>query len=193
MTKDSEPQGAPARIENMKAALLIIDVQRGFFEADPAPADAEAVIGRINQLAARARSRGAPVFILQHEAEDPVLVHGSPAWELDGRLRVMPQDIRVRKTTPDSFLRTPLHDLLSQRGVDEVVLCGYASEFCIDTTARRAASLGFAVTIAGDAHTTNDRPRMSAAAIRDHHNEILPEISSFGPAIRAAPSGTLWA
>jgi hypothetical protein len=58
---------------------------------------------------------------------------------------------------------------------------------------RRAASLGFAVTIAGDAHTTNDRPRMSAEAIRDHHNEILPQISSFGPAIRTVPSGTLWA
>ena len=177
----------------MKTALLIIDVQRGFFEAEPAPADAGAVIGRINGLAARARACGAPVFIIQHEAEDPVLVHGSPAWELDRRLQAMPGDTRVRKTTPDAFLRTPLQDLLARSGVGEVVVCGYASEFCIDTTVRRAASLGLAVTIASDAHTTNDRPRMSAASIRDHHNEILPEISSFGPAIRTAPAASLWA
>ena len=177
----------------MKTALLIIDMQRGFFEADPAPADAEAVIGRINQLADRARARGAPVFILQHEAEDPVQVHGSPAWELDRRLRAAPGDTRVRKTTPDAFLRTPLQDLLAAGGVGGIVVCGYASEFCIDTTVRRAASLGFAVTIAGDAHTTNDRPGMGAAAIRDHHNTILPEITSFGPAIRTVPAAALWA
>jgi len=177
----------------MKTALLIIDVQRGFLEGDAAPPDAEAVIARINALAARARARGAPVFILQHEAEDPVRVRGSPPWELDRRLRAEPGDTRVRKTTPDSFLRTNLQELLSRGGVREVVVCGYASEFCIDTTVRRAASLGFAVTIAGDAHTTNDRPGMGAAAIRDHHNAILPEITSFGPAIRTAPAASLWA
>jgi len=79
----------------MKTALLIIELQRGFFESNPAPWDAEAVIGRINRLAARAQPR-APIFILQHEGEDPVLVRGSPAWELDPRLRATPQDTRVR-------------------------------------------------------------------------------------------------
>jgi len=177
----------------MKAALLIIDVQRGIFEADPPPADAAAIIDRINQLAAAARSRAIPVIILQHEGEEPVTVHGSPAWELDPRLRAMPGDIRIRKTTPDSFLGTPLLELLRERGIEEVVVCGYASEFCVDTTVRRAASLGFSVTIAGDAHTTNERPAMSAAMIRAHHNEILPEITSFGPRIRTAPSAAIWA
>lgn len=42
----------------MKTALLIIELQRGFFESNPAPWDAEAVIGRINRLAARAQPRG---------------------------------------------------------------------------------------------------------------------------------------
>lgn len=177
----------------MKAALLIIDVQRGFFEADPAPADSDATLGRINQLAARARARDIPVFLIQHEGEEPVQAPGSRAWELDPRLQAMPGDLRVRKTTPDAFLRTPLLELLAERGVGEVVVCGYASEFCIDTTARRAAALGYGVTIASDAHTTNDRPSMSARAIRDHHNEILPEISSFGPTIRAVPAAALWA
>ena len=178
---------------NPNAALLIIDVQRGFFEAVPAPGDSDAIIEAVNRLAERARSRAVPVIVVQHEGEEPVLRHGSPEWELDPRLRVQPGDTRVRKTTPDSFLRTPLHELLAERGVGEIVVCGYASEFCIDTTVRRAASLGYAVTIAGDAHTTNDRPSMSARMIGDHHNEILAEITSFGPRIRTLPAGSIWA
>ncbi len=176
----------------MKVALLIIDVQTGLFETSPRPADSDDTIERINQLASRARSRKVPIIVIQHEKEEPVWVHGSPAWQLDPRLRVGPDDLRVRKTTPDSFLRTNLQDLLKEQGIGEVVVCGYASEFCVDTTVRRAAALGFAVTLVGDAHTTNDRPSLSAAAIREHHNTILSEITSFGPRIRTAPAASLW-
>ena len=40
----------------MGAALLVIDVQRGLFASEPRPFDADAVVERINQLAARARA-----------------------------------------------------------------------------------------------------------------------------------------
>lgn len=42
--------------------------------------------------------------------------------------------------------RPPL--LLREHGVDSVVVTGYACEFCVDTTTRRAAGLGFARPIA---------------------------------------------
>src|SRR5690606_41495905 len=45
----------------------------------------------------------------------------------------------VDKTTPDSFLRTGLGGLLRQLQVSRVVVCGYATEFCVDTTVRQAA------------------------------------------------------
>ena len=48
----------------MNLALLVIDVQRGLFEPQPPPAEADAVVGRINVLSAKAREAGMPVVFL---------------------------------------------------------------------------------------------------------------------------------
>ena len=168
----------------MKQAVLIIDVQRNLFDTAPRPHEADDVIERINALCARARNAGVPVFFIQHE-DDQSLTYESAGWELQGNLGTATGDAMVRKRTPDSFLRTNLGDLLSAQGVKQVVIAGYASEFCIDTTVRRAAALGYEVVLASDAHTTHDKAHASGASIREHHNATLPAISSFGRRIAA--------
>ncbi|HTA65607.1 MAG TPA: cysteine hydrolase family protein [Xanthomonadaceae bacterium] len=172
----------------MTSALLIIDVQRGLFDDAPRPYEADAVVGRINALSGRARALGVPVFVIQHERASGNLAYGSESWQLERSLVTAVDDRLIRKTTPDSFLRTPLQEQLDALQVKRVVVCGYASEFCVDTTTRRAAALGYAVTIAADAHTTHDKDHASAAAIRTHENATLADIASFGPVIEAVPS-----
>lgn len=174
----------------MSLALLVIDVQRGLFETSPPPADADGVIAGINALAGRARSRGVPVIHVQHERAGGMEPESS-GWQLDPRLDVADGDRRIRKSTPDSFLRTGLDEVLAFLGVEELVICGYATEFCVDTTTRSAAAHGYAVTLAADAHTTHDKAHASAAQIRTHHNATLPDITSFGPRIRAVPADAI--
>ena len=174
----------------MNSALIVIDVQQGLFDPQPGPADAEAVIDRINQLAQRARAAGAPVIFVQHERSGD-LEADSPAWALHPQLQVQPGDHHIRKTTPDAFLRTGLDEILAFSGIEQVVICGYASEFCVDTTTRSAAAHGYAVIVAADAHTTHDKPHASAAQIRVHHNATLPAIVSFGPKIQALPAAEI--
>jgi len=176
----------------MSPALLIIDVQTALFHEEGEPADAAAVITRINALASRARARGVPVIVIQHEVPGGTQAYGTPGWQNEPRLDVRPTDLLVRKTTPDSFLRTNLSQVLADAKVDHLVICGYASEFCIDTTVSRAASLGFPVTLVSDAHTTHDKPHLSAALIRAHENATLPDIGSFGPVIEAKPAEGIW-
>ena len=166
----------------MKTALLIIDVQRGLFESVPPPYEADAVLDRINLLTTRARTAGVPIFFVQHECDATPLQHGSDKWQLDLRLDVEPQDIVLRKTTPDSFLRTELGNLLEKLGAQKLFICGYASEFCVDTTIRRAAALGFPVVLVSDAHTTHDKKHASGAEIRAHQNATLRNLS-FNPVI----------
>ena len=64
----------------MSAALIVIDVQRALFETSPPPADADAVLERINALADRARAAGAPVIYVQHETRDGRWPPASLAW-----------------------------------------------------------------------------------------------------------------
>lgn len=170
-------------------ALLIIDVQQALF--DPPPFEAGAVIERINALAERFRARGLPVYLIQHQSAQGVLQAGSPGWALAQGLQARPTDVVVAKTTPDSYLRTPLESALREAGVSHVAISGYASEFCVDTTVRRSAALGFEVTLVADAHTTHDKPHADGAQIRAHENATLPGISSFGPRIRALPAAEL--
>jgi nicotinamidase-related amidase len=153
----------------------------------PPPAQAEAVVDAINGLMADARAHGAPVVFIQHEAASDDLVYGMPRWQLVSTLQARPDDPVIRKTTPNSFLRTGLGELLTSLNADHLVVCGYATEFCVDTTIRQAAALGYAVTLAADAHTTHDKPHASAEAIRRHHNATLSAVSSFGVPIVATP------
>jgi nicotinamidase-related amidase len=163
-------------------------VQRAYFERDPRPDDADGVIGRVNDLVGRAREAGAPVILIQHEDAGDGTGFGSAGWELAGGLGAMPADPRIRKTTPDSFHHTGLLEFLRRLGVGWLVVCGYATEYCVDTTTRRGSALGFPVALASDAHTTHDKPHASAAQIRTHHNRILPEVGSYGPAVDVVPA-----
>ena len=173
------------KLEN--AAVVVIDVQRGLFDVEPRPYEADEVVDRINRLADKARSAGAPVVFVQHETRAPGLAFGSDAWQLARGLVFVEGDVLIRKTTPDAYLRTPLEGELVGRGIERVVICGYATEFCVDTTARRSAALGFPVILAADAHTTQDKGHAKAVRIRVHHNATLSSVTSFGPAIRAVP------
>lgn len=167
-----------------KVAVLVIDVQQGLF--NPEPADCQNVVERINQLTVSARASDCPVIFIQHHIPgDEVFKKGSPKWQLYSGLIVEPSDHLVDKTTPDSFLRTSLNALLASLDIQRLIIAGYSSEFCIDTTVRRAAGLGYEVTVAADAHTSHDKAHASGVAIRQHHNLTLSSIESFGVSIEA--------
>jgi len=176
----------------MKQAFIIVDIQEGLFVEEPRPHKIENVIENINVLAKRARAAGDPVFFVQHEAPGTDLAYASPAWQLDKRLHVQESDICIRKTTSAPYASSKLQELLQERGVKRVVVAGYATEFCIDSTVRWSASLGYEVTLVSDAHTTHDKAHLSAHQIVAHHNATLPSIQSLGAPIKAAPSDELW-
>ena len=175
----------------MKTALAVIDVQRSLFDPEPQPYEAREVIDRINRLALAARATGSPVVFVQHERDGTPLEYGSDSWHLVEGLVVEAGDLHVRKRTPDSFLRTDLQTMLESQSVTRVVVAGYASEFCVDTTCRRAAALGYEVVLAANAHTTHDKGHATAAAIRLHENVTLPSITSFGPSITAQAAASV--
>ena len=174
-------------------ALIVIDVQRALFEPAPRPHEADQVLQRIHQLVRAARAAALPVLWVQHEDPRPdhALAHGCAGWAVHPAAGAEAQDVFIRKTTPDAFLRTGLADWLATRGIGHLVVCGYATEYCVDTTTRRAAGLGLAVTLAADAHTTHDKPHASGALIRAHHNATLPGLTSFGPVIRAVAAADI--
>jgi nicotinamidase-related amidase len=175
----------------MHTALLIIDVQQALCVGRYAMFDIERVIGTINAVSARARAAGMPVVLVQHEESEGPMAFGSPGWQLAAALDTRPGDLRVRKQTSDSFHETALHPLLQERGITKLIVCGLQSEFCVDSTVRRAPALGYEVVLVSDAHSTMDNGVLSAAQISAHHNATLANITSFGRSVTATPAAEL--
>jgi len=175
----------------MTSALLIIDVQQGLCEGPEAAFESAAVIARINAVSARARAAGIPVLFIQHESGPGYLEHGSRAWQLAEGLHAEPSDLRIRKTTPDAFLRTALQQTLESLSVRDLIICGMHSEFCVDTTTRRALALGYPVRLMQDGHTTVGNAHIGPSQVIAHHNTTLASMSSFGPRARPIPAARL--
>lgn len=172
----------------MSTALVVIDVQQGLCEGKYAAFEASALIARINALAQRARTEKVPVIWVHHEEAEGLLQHGAPGWQLARGLETRTDDILVRKTTSDAFLRTGLERLMNTHGVEQLVVCGVQTEYCVDTTIRRALGLGYPVTLVSDAHSTMDNGQLSATQIIAHHNLTLSRMDSFGPRVELVPA-----
>jgi nicotinamidase-related amidase len=175
----------------MPTALLIIDVQTLLCSGEPRVHDVERVIGRINHVARKARSANALVVIIHHETQGGDMDYGSENWKLAALLERHDTDVVIRKAASDAFLRTNLHDLLTSHSITDLIICGLQSEFCVDSTVRRAMALGYPVALVADGHSTFDTDVLSAAQISAHHNKTLASLASYGPRTRAVPAADI--
>jgi nicotinamidase-related amidase len=170
-----------------KSALMIIDYQNAVF-ADPPAFNADMVLERIRALIANARTAGAPVVYVQHEEAGTPWEAASETWRFPDAIAPQAGDIVSPKHSCDAFRNTGLQALLAEHSIERIFVCGYATEFCIDTSVRRAASLELETVIVSDAHTTRHRPHLKAPQIIEHHNWVWREISNPGNPIRLCAS-----
>ncbi len=159
-----------------KTALLVIDAQVGLL--DEAYRHDE-VVARIADLIAKARATGAPIIYVQHDGDDDGrLAAGSPGWRIHPAILPQDGDPVVRKRSSDAFYETSLQRELQAREIGRLVIAGMKTEMCVDTTSRRAVSVGYDVTLATDAHTTTDNDVLPAARIVAHHNATLDDFGN---------------
>jgi nicotinamidase-related amidase len=142
----------------MSTALIVIDVQESFRQQPQwAAISNPAVAARAAELVTAARARGELVVWVLH-AEPGTGGVFDPAR---GHVRLMdglaPRDGEpvITKSSHNAFTTTNLAQLLTSRGVGELVICGIRTEQCCETTARVAADLGYQVTFVTEATATS--------------------------------------
>ena len=175
----------------MSTALLIIDVQRALCAGEYECFDIKRIIDTINGLSAKARNANIPVILIQHEEEGDLLQFNSEGWQLAEGLVTSDEDLRVRKTTGDSFYQTNLGALLQKRDVDRLIICGLQTDYCVNATVRQAHTLGYDVVLAADAHSTVDNGNMAAEDIIAEHNKDLAHLTGSVARIDVIPAGEI--
>jgi nicotinamidase-related amidase len=163
------------RRNTMPAALLIIDMQVGLFHGPEKPHEGERSLANIQQLIKKARLNNVPVFAVRHTGpEGSPIAAGSPFWQLLPELGLDAEiDVLFNKSRPNAFHGTELAQQLTAAQIDDLYIVGMKSQFCIDSTCRAAADLGFKPLLVADAHTCMDTAALPAQAIIDHHNATL--------------------
>lgn len=157
-------------------ALLVIDVQRGAFDGVRCPPidSPDRLVRNANALVDAARAGGKHVVFVQHcDEPDQAFEEGTDHWLLHESFAPAPADSVIKKHASSSFEGTDLDARLKALGIDELVVCGLQSEFCVSNTTRSALQLGYKVRVARDGHSTWPSEGRSAAEIEADVNSRL--------------------
>jgi nicotinamidase-related amidase len=153
----------------MTSALVVIDVQESFRRRPSWAAVSQPRIAeQAGRLVAAARERGDLVVWVLHSEPgtggvfDPAQGH---VRLMDGLVPLDGEPI-LTKTSRNAFTTTNLAQLLTERGIRHLIVCGIQTEQCCETTARVANDLGYEVTFVTDATATFPIPHRDAPAGR---------------------------
>jgi nicotinamidase-related amidase len=141
----------------MKRALLVIDVQREYFDG---ALPISYPVGHLENILAvmdRAGESKIPTAVIRHhqaDPESPIFRLDSEMWQLHDQVQQRPRDVLIDKQLPGSFTSTNLDDWLKEVGADTLSIAGYMTHMCCDTTARQAFHRGYKVEFLRDATGT---------------------------------------
>ncbi|MDX6250757.1 MAG: hypothetical protein QOF10_4117 [Kribbellaceae bacterium] len=168
-----------------RTALIVIDVQESFrVRPNWSVVNRPDIADRVQRLVQSARAKGdLVVWILHSEpgtggAFDPAEGH----VRLIEGLEPIEGEPVLTKTAHNAFTTTNLQQLLTQRGIGEVVISGIRTEQCCETTARVASDLGYEVVFVTEATATTPLPHWSTPADATLE-EILADPRTLSPEV----------
>lgn len=175
-------------------AMVIIDVQNAILGPADTPRRVknhtalDEVVARIATLISRARNLGIPVLFVRHDGPSGHrLEAGTPGWEIRPEIAPLAGEPVIHKSSCDSFFETTLTRELESRQIDKLIVAGCMTQFCVDTTVRRAVSLGYDVTLVSDGHMTADFGGLAYEQIVAHHNALLDGFDAGSHTVRVVP------
>lgn len=165
-------------LDPRKTTLLVIDVQNEYFDGKWPVPDGTTALDQIERAIDASQQANATVVYVQHAVLKPergVFIPGSHGFELHSHLHPRTTDSRIVKNYPGSFTKTDLEETLRQRGIDTLVISGYMTHMCCDTTAREGFQRDFRVLFLNDATATRDGQHATLGTIahRDLHRATL--------------------
>lgn len=174
----------------MKTALLIIDIQKDYFEGGKYPLVKPLDAAKNAYVLLQCfREHGGQHIHIQHISLEPdatFFIKGDSGSDIHDVVAHFEGEPIVYKHESNSFLNTNLLELLKNWEIERVVICGMMTHLCVDATARAASDLGFHVIVAEDACATRDLNYgdtvISATLV---HKSFLAALKSYGKVMKS--------
>lgn len=137
------------------SALVMVDCQNTYREGVMQLTHVEPAILEAKKLLNKARDLGIPIIHIQHDAGP-----GTP-YDIRAEIGAIADEVApqngeavVVKQYPNAFWHTPLEAQLKSLNIEHIVLAGFMTHMCINSTARGAFNLGFKPTVVASACAT---------------------------------------
>jgi nicotinamidase-related amidase len=150
-----------------RRALLVIDAQNEYFTGKLPVSHPQGHLANVLRAMDAATANGVPVIVVQHtspQPDSPIFRKGSLEWQLHPEVARRPRQLIIHKNLPGSFTGTELESWLRERNIDTVVIAGYMTQVCCDTTSRQASHMGMKVEFLSDGTGTLDFTNEAGAA-----------------------------
>jgi nicotinamidase-related amidase len=141
------------------SALIIIDAQNTYCEGVMKLDGIDNALKECRVLLERFRQAGRPVFHIRHDAGpgSPYDV-SNPIGQIVDSLAPAQGEAVITKNYPNSFAGTDLDSLIKKTGTNNLIIVGFMSHMCVNSTARGAFSLGYRPTVVASATATRSLP-----------------------------------
>ena len=137
------------------SALIMVDCQNTYRHGMMQLTNVEAAIIEAQKLLQMARALHVPIIHIQHDAGV-----GSP-YDVTAEIGQISAEVApkngeavITKNYPNAFIATPLEAQLKALGIENIILAGFMTHMCINSTARGAFNLGFKPTVVASACAT---------------------------------------
>jgi nicotinamidase-related amidase len=128
-----------------KVALLVVDVQKAYHEAELMKKSVDWSLFAIREALEIFRNSKNPIYFVHHVG--PLTPEGSEGFELSSALSRNETEYQIIKRHGNSFYQTDLKEKLLRENVNFVVICGLAAGGCINATMQGATESGFEAAI----------------------------------------------
>jgi nicotinamidase-related amidase len=149
----------PAHLKD--SALIMIDLQNTYRRGIMKLTGVEAAILEAKSLLEMARNQGIPIIHIRHDGGA-----GSP-YDINSEIGAISDEVAplkgepvITKNYPNSFVQTDLDAHLKALGIKNIMLAGFMTHMCVNSTAHGGFNLGYASTIVASATAT--RPLQGA-------------------------------
>ncbi|MDX1799537.1 MAG: cysteine hydrolase family protein [Marinobacter sp.] len=161
----------PAALKD--AALIMIDLQNTYRTGIMKLEGVEEAVAEARKLLDRARDAGIPIFHIRHDGGA-----GSP-YDVNAEIGAISDEVAPRegepvitKNFPNAFVQTDLDDQLKAAGVKNLILAGFMTHMCVNSTAHGGFNLGYSPTVVASATATRalqaaNGKVLSAQAVHD--------------------------
>lgn len=153
--------GLPSRPAPLnQSTIVVVDAQKEYTEGALPLWRIEESIDALARFLARARAAGVPVVhIVQIGAEGgPICDPQGSFVEIIDKVKPVAGEAVVEKRFPSSFTQTTLDAELTKIGRKDLIVTGYMTHMCVNSTTRDAAEAGYRCTLVAELTTTRDLP-----------------------------------